>query len=54
MDDAMRYVESFAAIGLFIATIALVYVTVQHARHAAKLADAADRLGAILDSQGRR
>lgn len=48
----MRYVESFAAVGLVIATIALVWVTRRHVRHAAMLAAAADRLGAILESQG--
>ncbi len=48
----MTYLESFAAVGLFIATIALVWVTVHHARHAAKLAAAADRLGATLENRG--
>jgi hypothetical protein len=53
MESAMRYVESLSAVGLFVATIVLVWVTRQHVRHAAMLAAAADRLGAILESQGQ-
>lgn len=52
MDQIVNYVTSFAAVGLFFATCALVAVTVHHARSAEKMANAADRLGVILDDQG--
>ncbi|HEV3456977.1 MAG TPA: hypothetical protein VHG32_10490 [Thermoanaerobaculia bacterium] len=52
MDQIVNYVTCFAAVGLFIATCALVGVTVHHARSAEKLAAAAHDLGLILRAQG--
>jgi len=49
MDQIVNYATPIASIGLLIATCVLVVVTRQHARHAEKLAAAADRLGEILD-----
>ncbi|HXO25834.1 MAG TPA: hypothetical protein VOA80_00675 [Thermoanaerobaculia bacterium] len=45
MEQIVNYVTCFAAVGLFIATCALVWVTIHHARAAERMAAAADRLG---------
>jgi hypothetical protein len=49
MDQFVAYVTCIAAVGLFFATCALVWVTFHHAHSAEKMAAAADRLGEILD-----
>jgi len=49
VDQLVNYVTCVAAVGLFIATCALVWVTIHHAHSAEKMAAAADRLGEILD-----
>lgn len=51
MEQIVNYVTCFAAVGLFIATCALVWVTVHHARSAERMAAATDRLGEILNRQ---
>jgi|ERR1700674_2425183 len=53
LDQIVSIATCVAAIGLVIATCVLVSVTRHHARYAEKLAAAADRLGEILDRQGK-
>lgn len=53
MDQIFNYVTCIAAVGLFIATCALVWVTIHHAHSAEKMVAAADRLGEILDGQAK-
>lgn len=49
MEQIVTYVTCFAAVGLFFATCALVWVTIHHARSAERMAAAADRLGEIVE-----
>jgi hypothetical protein len=51
VDQIVNYVTCIAAVGLVIATCALVWVTVHHARSAERMAAAADRLGEMLDRE---
>lgn len=51
MAQIIAYVTCIAAVGLFIATCALVWVTVHHARSAERMAAAGDRLSETLDRQ---